>query len=151
MSSTPQSVEEYRQAQSGETDETPDSRVAARARDERVLRRTRVELGIFVRKIVDGRVVRQWQFPPKRRAEAEQAPVREMRASGAERAAAQEPPAPPAPPPQMLAAQAPATDDGGSSSDEKTTTYEAGFFFRTESVSPPEWGGSEGTEPPDDA
>lgn len=99
----------------------------------------RFELGFFVRKVVNGRVVRHWHFPPTKRTDQ---PV-------------------PKPPPRPAAPEAPrdqppttgedeavartlalstadsgdvASTDDGSTTEETSTTYEVGFFLRTSST-----------------
>lgn len=116
-------------------------------RKERIIKSTRVEFGFFLRKKVDGRVVREWQFPPfKRQAELKPEPL----------------PVPPADPPtadqqagdepvtqvQALTLDPPSGGGGAPSSEESSTTYEGGIFFRTETVSPPEWDGGGPDVPP---
>jgi len=126
-----------------------------RVTEEKIIKTTRFEVGFFVRKVVDGRVVRQWQFPP-----AKQRPV----------SAAAPPPAPPAssggetdqaasdeaPQIRALALESSASTGGDqatggstdSSGDGSSTTYEVGFFVRTETVTPPDFGGDQSSEPP---
>jgi len=119
----------------------------AQERKERLIKSTRVEFGFFLRKKVDGRVVREWQFPPfKRQAElkVEPPPVPPADPATADQQAADEPVM------QVQALTLDPTSGGGDapSSEESSTTYEGGLFFRTESVTPPDWGGSQGNEPP---
>lgn len=119
-----------------------------RVTEQKIIKTTRFEVGFFVRKVVDGRVVRQWQFPPeKRRPVSAVAPSpppvpQPVPAGGPEQAAASgEDPqvqtfalnasVPEDPPPSDGS-----TDNSGNSS---STTFEAGFFVRTESVSPPDY------------
>jgi hypothetical protein len=119
----------------------------AQERKERLIKSTRVEFGFFLRKKVDGRVVREWQFPPfKRQAElkVQPPPVPPADAPAADQQAADEP---------VMQVQAltldPTSGGGGApSSEESTTTYEGGLFFRTESVTPPDWDGGGAVEPP---
>lgn len=119
-----------------------------RTRRYEVVRRTRVEIGIFFRKVVDGRVVRQWHFPPLR---GESEPV-------SDQVVVQEsvgtPESQEGQPPSHFEARAleqtprSSEDRTGSSTEEGSTSYEAGIFFRTESVSPGDYGGEGGEEPP---
>jgi hypothetical protein len=149
--STQPSVQEFPKVPGDEADRyegEPGTKNDVKAREERIIKSTRVEFGIFVRKVVDGRVVRQWQFPPGGRRKDEAAVQgAELRAEPPEgRAAAPEPDF------QAISAPLSSTGDGGDSGEKTTTTYEAGVFFRTESVSPPDWGDDDDpVVPPKDA
>ncbi len=123
--------------------------------EEKILKTTRFEVGFFVRKVVDGQVVRQWQFPREKRRAIVPDPPRPVPQGGAAGGTEQSAAAEPAPQVRALALEAaapegaPSTDgstDG--SGDSSTTTYEVGFFVRTETVSPPDYGGDKGSEPP---
>ncbi len=116
-------------------------------RKETIIKSTRVEFGFFLRKKVDGRVVREWQFPPfKRQAElkAEPPPVPPADPTTADQQAGDEPVT------QVQALTLDPTSGGGGAppSEESSTTFEGGLFFRTETVSPPEWEGGGADIPP---
>lgn len=102
-----------------------------------------MEFGFFLRKIVNRRVVSEWQFPRWRRHQAGQHSMGGdpglQQASAAPVSAAHDAGAPPAGEPRTFAMQSTAAeeDDDGSTSEE--TSYEAGFFVRTESSSPPDY------------
>lgn len=130
-----------------------------RLKEKKLIKSTRFEVGFFVRKVVDGRVVHRWQFPPgKHRPED---PARTQKSE--DKAAAgggTDPKAEPGSQPQVRALAfeaaapetAPSTDGStDSSGDSSSTTYEVGFFVRTETVSPPDYGTSKGgSDPPPD-
>lgn len=100
----------------------------------------RLEVGIFIRKIVNRRVVNEWQFPPRRRLHVSQhsgsgEPVLQQ----ASALPARQTGAPIEGGSQPLALRSTATaddsDDDGSTSEE--TSFEAGFYVQ--STVPPEY------------
>lgn len=110
-------------------------------------RTRRWEIGFFVRKVVNGHIVSEWQLPPRRRPHGEevsaggQSVVRQGNAEAAPRPALRSL--------ALHAAEEDAVDTsepsgttGGPTSE--TTTYEAGFFVRQESTVPPVY-----KDPPD--
>jgi len=156
--STQPSVKQFPTApgdQLGGSRQEPGAGERPRVTEEKLIKATRFEFGVFIRKVVDGRVVRQWQFPPKKRRPAPTItppPVPQPDAGvGTEQAASPEQ----APQVRALALEAaapegaPSTDGStDSSGDGSSTTYEVGFFFTSETVTPPDYGGDQSSEPP---
>lgn len=145
MSTLDQASSAREQARSGEASRGGNqSSTAANTGQRR--RVWRLEVGFFIRKIVNRRVVSEWQFPRWRRLQAGQhsgsgEPVLQQ-ASAAPLSSAHDTGGPPAGEPRTLAMQSTATeeDDDGSTSEE--TRLEAGFFVQ--SATPPEY-----MDPPD--
>lgn len=126
---------------------TPQSRQSATSRATSTGRFRRWEVGFFIRKIVNGRVVREWKFPrgsarplsrgdqsrEQRELHALSAPSSsdlpgEGDAGGPAAAFAAEPPAPPPPPPPPPSEPETETEAGVGGSEGEEVRFEVGVF-----------------------